>query len=85
MKRETSEIFNDRYISIIENITGEKQEGSHSGSINNKNSCEKGEIPDNILEKYSCHPSIVNIKSNLPQDGATFHFSKAHPSLKVLN
>ena len=79
-EKEISEIFNDHYINIIENITGEKQEGSHSGGINNKNPGEKEEILDTILEKYSCHPIIVNIKSNLPQDGATFHFSKAHPS-----
>ena len=33
-EKEISEIFNDH---IIENITGEKQEGSHSGGINNRN------------------------------------------------
>ena len=33
-----SEIFNDHYINITENITGEKQEGSPSGGINNKKS-----------------------------------------------
>ena len=78
-EKEISEIFNDHYINIIENITGVKQEGSHSGAINNKNPGEKEEILDTILETCSCHPSIVTIKSNLPQDGATFHFSKAHP------
>ena len=79
-EKEISEISNDHYINIIENITGEKQEGSHSRGINNKSPGEKEEILDTILEKYSCHPSIVNIKSNLPQDGETFHFSNAHPS-----
>ena len=79
-ENEISEIFNDHYINIIENTIGEKQEGSHSGGINNKDPGEKEEILDTILEKYSCHPSIVNIKSNLPRDGATFHFSKAHSS-----
>ena len=29
-----SEIFNDHYINIIENLTGEKQEGSHTGNLN---------------------------------------------------
>ena len=42
-EKEISEIFNDH---VIENITGEKQEGSHSGGINNRNPGEKEEILD---------------------------------------
>ena len=39
-----------------------------------------------ILERYSCHPSIVNIKSNLPGRNNIFHFSKVEPSeiLKII-
>ena len=31
-----SEIFNDHYINIIRNLMGEKQEGSHTGNINDR-------------------------------------------------
>ena len=46
-----SEIFNDHYINIIENITGEKQEELHSDSLRNKNQTGKEEILSGILEK----------------------------------
>ena len=49
-EKEISEIFNDHYINIIENITGKNQEWSHSGGINNKNLGEEEEILDTILE-----------------------------------
>ena len=77
-----SEIFNDHYINIVENLTGEKQEGSHTGSLNDKSQNEREEILDNIIGKYRNHPSIVNIRSNLPIDidRTMFHFSKAEPS-----
>ena len=39
--RNISEIFNDHYINIIENITGERQEGSHFANLNNKEQTER--------------------------------------------
>ena len=77
-----SEIFNDHYIHIIENLTGEKQEGSHTGNLNDKSQNERDDILDNIIGKYRNHPSIVNIKSNFPADidRIMFHFSMAEPS-----
>ena len=81
-KGRVSEIFNDHYINIIENLTGEKQKGSHTGNLNDKSQNEREKILDNIIGKYINHPSIVNIKSNLPVDldGTMFHFTKAEPS-----
>ena len=64
-----SEVFNDHYINIVENLIGEKQEGSHAGSLNDKSQNEREEILDNIIGKYRNHPSIVNMKSNLPACG----------------
>ena len=61
---EISEIFNDHYINVIENITGKKQDGLHSDSLSNRNQTEREEILNSILEKYSGHPSILNIKQN---------------------
>ena len=58
------QIFNDHYINVIENITGKKQEGLHSDSLSNRNQTEREEILNSILEKYSGHPSILNIKQN---------------------
>ena len=71
-----SEIFNDHYINIIENLTGEKQERSHTGSLNDESQNKREEILDNIIGKYRNHSSIVNIKSNLPvdMDRTMFHF-----------
>ena len=40
--RNISEIFNDHYINITENITGEKQEGSHFANLNNNKLRERG-------------------------------------------
>ena len=79
---QVSEIFNDHYINIVENLTGEKQEGSHTSSLNDKSQNEKEEILDNIIGKYRNHPRIVKIRSNLPIDidRTMFHFSKAEPS-----
>ena len=61
---------------------GEKQEGSHTGNLNDKSQNEKEEILDNIIGTYRNHPSIVNVKSNLPvdMDKKMVHFSKAEPS-----
>ena len=79
--RQISEIFNDHYINIIENITGEKQEELHSDSLKNKNQMEKEEILSGILEKYSGHPSILNIKQHFSSTGRNlFQFQKAEPS-----
>ena len=60
--REISEVFNDHYIDVIQNITGKKQEGLRSDSLSNRNQTEREEILNSILEKYSGHPSILNIK-----------------------
>ena len=49
--RKISEIFNDQYIDIVENITGKRQEGSHFIGLNNKEQVEKEEILDNIFGK----------------------------------
>ena len=67
---------------IIENVMGEKQEGSQTGSLKDKSQNEREEILDNIIGKYRNHASIVNIKSNLPvdMDRTMFSFSKAEPS-----
>ena len=61
---------------------GEKQEGSHTGNLIDKSQNEKEEIFDNIIGKYKNHPSIVNIKSNLPvdTDRTMLHFFEAQPS-----
>ena len=85
--RQISEIFNDHYINTIENITGEKQEELHSDSLRNKNQTEKEEILSGILEKYSGHPSILNIKQHFSSTGRNlFQFQKAEPSdiLKII-
>ena len=85
--RQISEIFNDHYINIIENITGEKQEELHSDSLRNKNQTGKEEILNGILEKYSGHPSILNIKKHFSSTGRNlFQFQKAEPSgiLKII-
>ena len=85
--RQISEIFDDHYINIIENITGEKQEELHSDSLRNKNQTEKKEILSGILEKYSGHPSILNIKQHFSSTGRNlFQFQKAEPSdiLKII-
>ena len=78
--RNISEIFNDHYINLIENITGEKQEGSHFANLNNKEQTEREGMLEDILQKYSQHPSILNIKTNFPSDRDVFQFSKAEPS-----
>ena len=75
--RKISEMFNDHYVDTVENITGKRQEGSHFISLNNQEQVEKEEISDNTLEKYSQHPSIINIKTNLPYYKDVFQFSKA--------
>ena len=46
-----SEIFNDHYVNIIENLTGENQEVSHTGNLNDKSQNEREEILDNIIGK----------------------------------
>ena len=78
--RNISEIFNDHYINIIENITGGKQEGSHFADLNNKEQIERERILEDILQKCSQHPSLLNIKTNIPSDRDVFQFSKAKPS-----
>ena len=45
------EIFNDHYINIIKNLTGKKQEESHSVGINTKCQSEKKEMLNDILER----------------------------------
>ena len=81
-----SEIFNNDHIDFVENITGKRQDGSHFVSLNNQEQVGKEKILDNSLEKYSQHPSIINIKTNLPHDKDVFQFSKAEPSdiLKII-
>ena len=78
--RNISDIFNDHYINIIENITGEKQEGSHFANLNNKEQAERERILEDILKKYSQHLSILNMKTNFPSDRDVSQFSKAEPS-----
>ena len=80
VNRNISEIFNDHYINIIENITGEKQEGSHFADLKNKEQTERERILEDFLQKYSQHPSILNIKTNFPSDRDVFQFPKAKPS-----
>ena len=85
--REISEIFNDHYIKVIENITGKKQEGLHSDSLSDRNQTEREEILNGILEKYSGHPSILNIKQNFSSTERNLLKSrKAEPSdiLKII-
>ena len=67
-------------MNIIKNITGEKKEGSHFADLNNKEQTERERILEDILQKYSQHPSILNIKTNFPADRDVFQFSKAKPS-----
>ena len=74
-----SEIFNDHYVNIIENITGEKQEESQVTNINEMKRQEKEATLDSILERYSSHPRIVSIKMHCPNDGPKFKFTKANP------
>ena len=79
--REISEIFNDHYINVTENITGKNQEGLHSDRISNRNQTEREEILNSILGKYSGHPSILNIKQNFSStERNLFQFRKAEPS-----
>ena len=75
--RKISEIFKDHYVDTVENSTGNKLEGPHFISLNNQEQIEKKEILDNILEKCSQHPSIINIETNLPHDKDVFQFLKA--------
>ena len=74
-----SEIFNDHYVNIIENITGKKQEESQVTNINDMRRHEKEATLDSILERYISHPSIVSIKMHCPNDGPKFKFTKANP------
>ena len=48
-ERRVSEIFNDHYMNIVEDLTGEKQEGSHTGSLKDKIQNERHEILMTIL------------------------------------
>ena len=84
--KKISESFNDHYINIIENITGKKQQERHSVGINTRCQLEKEEMLNEILERYSCHPSFVKIKSNLTGRNSIFQFSKVEPSeiLKII-
>ena len=72
--KKISEIFNDHYINIIENFTCKKQEELHSVGINTKCQLEKEDMLNDILERYSCHPSIIIIKSNLSRRNNIFSF-----------
>ena len=74
-----SEIFNDHYVNIIENITGKKQEESQVTNIDDMKQHEKEATLDSILERYSSHPSIVSIKMHCPNDGPKFKFTKGNP------
>ena len=85
--REISEIINDHYINVIENITGKKQEGLYSESSRNRNQTEREEIRNSMLEKYSGHPSILNMKQNFSlTERNIFQFKEAEPSdiLKII-
>ena len=74
-----SEIFNNHYVDIIENITGKKQEEPQITNINDMSRHKKEATLDSILERYRFHPSIVSIKMHCPNEQPKFKFTKANP------
>ena len=78
-KSELAEIFNTHYINIVE-----KSSGIGPSVIGNPNdSLEDSKTVKTIIEEYKNHPSIINIKKQVPHNIEMFHFQK--PTVGEIN
>ena len=76
-----ADTFNEHYINIVENSSGQKPSslGDSSNPLHDKETVEK------IIETYKSHPSVIAIKSSIKHDTCDNVFNLPHPSTKDIN